>query len=237
MHMNYLFSNYFKRMLKIAHRGYSYKYKDNTLPAFLGAIEEGFDMIELDIQMCKDCELVIYHDLYIEGYFVKDLCVEELKKINPDLLLLNELFDAVSIDSILFYLDLKGNMNIIHLLMPLLNKRFSYDQLKRFYISGFDRHYMDLIKCYDVPAYYGFTTDNNLHYEDLKYMVERNYYNKIPLQFVCFHWTCLDNMNIQYLHKHNIQVFTYISENVEKPLPVDFTKQFSLDGIVMNYLC
>ena len=79
-------------MLKIAHRGYSYKYEDNTLASFLGAIKEGFDMIELDIQMCKEGTLVIYHDLFIKGQFVKDLCVHELKEINPDLLTLNELF-------------------------------------------------------------------------------------------------------------------------------------------------
>ena len=33
-------------MLKIAHRGYSSKYRDNSIEAFIGAIQEGFDMIE-----------------------------------------------------------------------------------------------------------------------------------------------------------------------------------------------
>ena len=33
-------------MLKIAHRGYSSKYRDNSIEAFIGAIQEGFDMIQ-----------------------------------------------------------------------------------------------------------------------------------------------------------------------------------------------
>ena len=56
-------------MLKIAHRGYSYKYKDNSIEAFIGAIEEGFDMIELDIQLCKDDEIIIFHDTMIYSRF------------------------------------------------------------------------------------------------------------------------------------------------------------------------
>ena len=47
----------------IAHRGYSSKYSDNTRASFLGAIDAGFDMIELDVHLCESGELVIHHDL------------------------------------------------------------------------------------------------------------------------------------------------------------------------------
>lgn len=49
-------------MLKIAHRGYSERYPENTLPAFEEAIEAGADMIELDIHLSRDGELVVIHD-------------------------------------------------------------------------------------------------------------------------------------------------------------------------------
>lgn len=39
--------------LKIAHRGLSQGLKDNSKIAFEKAIEHNFDMIELDIQLCK----------------------------------------------------------------------------------------------------------------------------------------------------------------------------------------
>ena len=52
----------------IAHRGYSSKYSDNTRASFVGAIDAGFDMIELDVHLCNSGELVIHHDLLLKGY-------------------------------------------------------------------------------------------------------------------------------------------------------------------------
>jgi glycerophosphoryl diester phosphodiesterase len=48
--------------LKIAHRGYSARYPENTLPAFEKAIEAGADMIEFDVHLSRDGELVVIHD-------------------------------------------------------------------------------------------------------------------------------------------------------------------------------
>ena len=45
-----------------AHRGYSAKYPENTIPAFKGAIAIGADWIELDVQQTKDGEIVVMHD-------------------------------------------------------------------------------------------------------------------------------------------------------------------------------
>ena len=68
-------------MLKIAHRGYSAKYKDNSIDAFIGAIEEGFDMIELDIQLCKGDEIVIFHDTMIHDKEIIDMTLTELEEL------------------------------------------------------------------------------------------------------------------------------------------------------------
>lgn len=47
---------------KIAHRGASGDYPENTRLAFVKAIEAGVDMIELDCQMTRDGHVVIFHD-------------------------------------------------------------------------------------------------------------------------------------------------------------------------------
>ena len=57
-------------MLKIAHRGYSKHYKENTLCAFNEAVNHKFDMIELDIQLCKSDHIVIYHDEHINDKMI-----------------------------------------------------------------------------------------------------------------------------------------------------------------------
>jgi glycerophosphoryl diester phosphodiesterase len=47
---------------KIAHRGASGRYPENTRLAFQKAIEAGADMIELDCQLTQDGHVVVFHD-------------------------------------------------------------------------------------------------------------------------------------------------------------------------------
>jgi glycerophosphoryl diester phosphodiesterase len=46
----------------IAHRGASAYYPENTIASFQGAISMGADMVELDVQLTKDGEVVVFHD-------------------------------------------------------------------------------------------------------------------------------------------------------------------------------
>ena len=50
------------RPLVVAHRGSSGSAPENTLAAFRLAIEEGADMVELDVRMTRDFFLVVLHD-------------------------------------------------------------------------------------------------------------------------------------------------------------------------------
>ena len=47
---------------KIAHRGASGQYPENTALAFKKAIDAGVDMIELDCQLTQDGHVVVFHD-------------------------------------------------------------------------------------------------------------------------------------------------------------------------------
>lgn len=46
----------------IAHRGYSSVFPENTLAAFAGALDIGADYIELDVQLTKDGQVMVFHD-------------------------------------------------------------------------------------------------------------------------------------------------------------------------------
>lgn len=50
----------------IAHRGDSRNYPENTLPAFISAVEMGIDVVETDIHLTRDGQLVIWHDPTLE---------------------------------------------------------------------------------------------------------------------------------------------------------------------------
>lgn len=49
-------------MLILAHRGASDARLENTLPAFTHALERGADGVELDAQLSRDGEVIVFHD-------------------------------------------------------------------------------------------------------------------------------------------------------------------------------
>lgn len=70
-----------------AHRGCSYEYPENTLPAFEAACKlQGIAGIELDVQLSKDGEVVVFHDETLErltdgtGY-LRDYTLKELQEM------------------------------------------------------------------------------------------------------------------------------------------------------------
>jgi len=73
--------------IKIAHRGSSGSYPENTRLAFEKAMEAGADMIEMDCQLSKDGHVVVFHDERLQrttgakGY-VKDKTLRQLKKLD-----------------------------------------------------------------------------------------------------------------------------------------------------------
>lgn len=56
----------YKTPLLISHRGYSSVYPENTMSAFAGALDIGADYIELDVQITKDGQIVVFHDDYLK---------------------------------------------------------------------------------------------------------------------------------------------------------------------------
>ena len=210
-------------MLRIAHRGHSEKHGDNNMQSFLAAQESGFDMIELDVQLCKTGEIVVFHDLYLNDKCIKDLTLSELRR--EKIITLQEFFEKVDIDKIKFFLDIKGSSEIILSLTKMLKGHFTPAQLQRVYISGFGRHFVQPLKDANLPVKIGFTTENNFTPEQLVYLTK-------GLHFVCVHWVSLDVRSIKAMHELDIEVFSYTCKD---DLSLQHMKSFSLDGIVTDY--
>ncbi|MCH8818353.1 MAG: hypothetical protein IIC92_11570 [Chloroflexi bacterium] len=71
----------------IAHRGYSSRAPENTFPAFDMALEQGFDNFELDAQITRDGQLVVFHDQTVDRVTngsgeVADHTMEELQALD-----------------------------------------------------------------------------------------------------------------------------------------------------------
>ena len=75
------------RVILAAHRGEKKYHPENTMPAFVAALEAGVDMIETDIHQTADGELVIIHDrsaLRTAGVdrFVTDMTLAEVRQLD-----------------------------------------------------------------------------------------------------------------------------------------------------------
>ena len=210
-------------MIQIAHRGHSDFFKDNSLPAFIDAVEKKFEMIELDIVLTKDNKIAIYHDTFIKNKLIKDLTFRELNNIDNDIILFKSFLKLIDTTKIKLYIDVKGSNDIsIH-----LHKILKKIDLNNIYIASFNTLILnDLLKL-NKNYQIGLITENLFEDEIFYY-----YIKKFNLKFVAFHWTMLDKHTIDLLHKENISVFTYTCKNNNILL---FMKKFDVDGIVTNY--
>jgi glycerophosphoryl diester phosphodiesterase len=74
-------------LIKVAHRGASGYYPENTRIAFEKAVEAGVDMIEMDCQLSRDGHVVIYHDENLRRVAgvkgtVKSKTLQQLKRLD-----------------------------------------------------------------------------------------------------------------------------------------------------------
>ena len=212
-------------MFQIAHRGNSQEFGDNNISSFQSAVNNKFDMIELDLQLCETGEIVIYHDIDIEDQpiFVKNCALSYLK--TRGIIPLNDFLDRINIDDIRFFFDLKGNENVIYPLIDIMKSRFNVQQMTRVFISGFNRKFERILLESKLPVNIGFTTENTFETDTLTYLCKN-------CHFVCLHWNALDKDSIGELHKIGKSVFSYTCKNSSIQ---EHMMNFDLDGIVTNY--
>ena len=63
-----------------------HNYKDNSIKSINNAILNGFNYIKIDIQLCKDGNIVLHHDLFIKDKLVSELTYKEIKGIDNEII-------------------------------------------------------------------------------------------------------------------------------------------------------
>lgn len=104
-------------ILRVAHRGASAQYPENTLLAFRSAIDQGVDALELDVHLTADDELVVIHDSTLErttnGYGnVHDKTLQEIRQLDAGqgekMPLLSEVIQLAREAQIRLFVEVKG---------------------------------------------------------------------------------------------------------------------------------
>jgi len=212
------------QVTKIAHRGYSDIYKDNTMEAFKKAVERDFDMIEMDLQLCKDDIIIIYHDPYINKQFVENLTIEQIKKLDSDIMTFEEFIHKFDYTKIALYLDLKGSNKLAEILDNFINTH-NVDYHKM-YFASFNLHHLQKLFEFDKTYNLGFITHNHLMNDMFDFVIR-----KFNLQFIAISWNMLDHSTIDYIQSCNVNVYAYTAD---KPFILEAIKKYNIDGIVSN---
>ncbi|WP_406288820.1 glycerophosphodiester phosphodiesterase [Embleya sp. NBC_00896] len=72
--------------LAVAHRGDPRRLRENTLPSLASALEQGADLVEIDLEVTRDGHLVLLHDatlrrLWWRNAHVRNLTLAQVKEI------------------------------------------------------------------------------------------------------------------------------------------------------------
>lgn len=209
-------------ILKIGHRGYM-KYNENTIESFQSAIDEGFDIIEMDLQLCN-CNriIVIYHDRHIGGFPIKSLNINQLKLRKKDIITLSDFFNHFTkYKKLKLYFDLKGSEEIA---VRLKNYLLTYNiDTTNIYIASFNINHIKILYP-EIKANYGFISSS-------KYTISQYYELLKNIQFLAIDKGIIDNNIIQICRGLNKKIFVFTCENEND---LSYIKLFNIDGIISN---
>jgi glycerophosphoryl diester phosphodiesterase len=218
--MKFYFNKY---ITSIAHRGYSGKFKGNRHRAIKKAYKKNFDMIEIDIQACKSGELILHHDLFIKNKLIKDLKLQEIKKMDKTILTFKEFITQFPYEVRGLYLDLKGGIETAFNLFTFIK---TWDiNIKRMIAFSFNFNHLDLLKKKIPELKRGLITDNIPNEYIMKYINEN-------VEYVSLHYSALEKSLIKKLRQMDKIIFTYTLNNHKE---CEYIKNFDIDGIVSNY--
>jgi glycerophosphoryl diester phosphodiesterase len=99
----------------IAHRGLRDKYPENSLPAFLAALEAGVDAIELDVHATRDNVIVVHHDAALPDASGSRLAARAIRTISSSDLATLELSAGIHVPSLAEVLRAIGPTAIVYI--------------------------------------------------------------------------------------------------------------------------
>lgn len=210
-------------MKKLAHRGYSAKYPENTMEAFIKAYEQGFDGVETDVHLTLDDELVLIHDEKInrtstgKGY-VKDHTLKELRNYNFNykaygeyhIPTLKELLEFIQDKE--FVVNIESKTDVIHYdgieakVLKLVKELGVEDKV---YYSSFYLPTLLKIKELNPDAYVGYL---------MEFKYKKKYQELLENNILAFHprYTFLNEKRVQELKQHNKIIATWTVPNFKE---------------------
>lgn len=232
-----------KKSLNIAHRGFSGKYPENTMRAFIEAVGVGCDGIETDLQMTKDGVIVICHDEtidrttngigYIAEYNYEDLCKFDAGiKYGDDFAgekipSLNEFFEYVKDKNLYINLELKNNIiQYENIEEKVIEKIYEYSLENNVILSSFNHYSMIKVKEIDNRIKTGLLYVSNI------YNVHQYSKNLKADALHPFYPAVFDKDIVKDIQDNGILINAY---TVDEESHMKILMELGIDGLITNF--
>ena len=207
--------------MKIAHRGFNQP--DNSITAFHSAIEAGFDMIEMDIQLCRNNTIIIFHDCHIIGIPTSHYTHEQIKLQHPTVITLDDFFkEFPDYTNMKIHIDMKGSDELaVHLKNYFVNNDING---KNIYIGSFNINHIRILA--GINAKLGIITCNAFtiaQYCD----IYRN------LHFISVDKSILNQNIVNICNGLKKKLFVFTCDNYQD---LHYINLFNVDGIISNII-
>ncbi len=226
----------------LAHRGASGYSPENTKASILKGLMLEAGGFEVDVQLSKDDEIVVFHDWTLDRTttgtgLLKDYTLKELKALEvggwfhskykgEKILTLKELLEIVPKEKIL-NIEIKvrhGEINKIEeKIVKILKENCRIDE--NIIISSFDHRVIKRIKKLEKKIQVGLLVGSGLYKID-------DYVKNFDLYSVHFNGEFANRESIQTLKKMGIKTFAWTINTLEEGKILD---SFGIDGIITNY--
>ncbi len=213
---------------------------ENTMPAFIKAVEMGADGIEFDVQLTKDGEIVICHDERIDrtsrGHgFIKDFTLAELKKIDfgkphveygfVEIPTLEEVLNYTKPLAIKLNIELKtGNIYYDKLEEKMVELVRAFDMADRVIYSSFNHYSLEKLHRYAPDAQIGLLMGDD-------YVRVPEEVNRLGAIAVHPPVRIITREYVERCHEHNIKVNTWVVDN---PLVMDDVIKMGVDAFITD---
>lgn len=222
-----------------AHRGFSRKAPENTMPAFQAAVDSGADYIELDVQLTADDQLVVFHDEKIDRTtdgkgLLKNYTYEQLQQFSAGSWFGKDgEFDDVKIPLLTEVLDLVGddimlNIEIKHSGEPKKTAEHvvelieEYDIVNSCYVTSFSYPALKKVKQLNPKIKTGFIAN----------LATATSYAQLPyIDAVSMNYLFLNQSVVNSAHHNGKRIFVW---TVDRQKEVQQMMALGVDNIITN---
>lgn len=221
-------------LLRIAHRGFTKSFPENTLESFRAAIDGNFEAIELDIQFSKDGHAIVFHDENLSrltGAFaeVNDLTLPQLKELRIDKIYsiptLAEVLEFVG-GNLIVIVEIK-NPKAVQEVVKQLEKSIKEDSwsYNHFIISSFDWTVLTGVALLNSQIKLGVLTEDEL--EKALAFAE-----KVKANCIFPHFSLLNVEICEEISQKNIQIYPWTVNEIDD---IQRMKTLKINGITSDF--